>query len=108
MAATEQTFMKNQRTKMRETQKETSFSSSSKPKTGRRERSPKKGRDAADSEPDPMQLGPRKNLSDSLRGELLLELSGLSRDQQLMIRARAGGKTDFESFESSMVEHTMG
>ena len=33
------------------------------------------------------QLDPRISLSDSLRAELLLELSGLSRGQQLVVQA---------------------
>ena len=46
------------------------------------------------------QLDPRISLSDSLRAELLLELSGLSRDQQLMIKACAAGSHDFDTYDA--------
>ena len=52
-----------------------------------------------------MQLDPRISLSDSLRAELLVELSGLSRDQQLMIKACAAGSHDFETYAKIMTEH---
>ena len=51
------------------------------------------------------QLDPRISLSDSLRAELLLELSGLSRDQQLMVKACSGGAHDFETYAKIMTEH---
>ena len=51
------------------------------------------------------QLDPRISLSDSLRAELLLELSGLTRDQQLMIKACAGGIDTFEGYAKIMIEH---
>ena len=51
------------------------------------------------------QLDPRISLSDSLRAELLLELSGLTRDQQLMIKACAAGSHDFDTYAKIMTEH---
>ena len=51
------------------------------------------------------QLDPRISLSDSLRAELLLELSGLTRDQQLMIKACAAGSRDFDTYAKIMTEH---
>ena len=43
--------------------------------------------------------------SKSLRAELLLELSGLSRDQKLMIKACAGGVHEFDKYAQIMTEH---
>ena len=51
------------------------------------------------------QMDSRISLSDSLRAELLLELSGLSRDQQLMIKACAGGVHEFDKYAQIMTEH---
>ena len=51
------------------------------------------------------QLDSRVRLSDSLRAELLLELSGLGRDQQLMIKSCAAGKDTFEDYARIMTEH---
>ena len=51
------------------------------------------------------QLDSRISLSDSLRAELLLEMSGLTKDQQLMIKACAGGAHEFEVYARIMTEH---
>ena len=51
------------------------------------------------------QLDPRIQLSDSLRAELLLELSGLTKDQPLMIKACAGKANGFEDFAKVLIEH---
>ena len=51
------------------------------------------------------QVDPRVSLSDSLRAELFLELSGLSRDQHLMVKACAAGLHEFDTFARIMTEH---
>jgi len=51
------------------------------------------------------QLDPRIQLSDSLRAELLLELSGLTKDQQLMVKACAGKANGFEDYAKVLTEH---
>ena len=51
------------------------------------------------------QLDPRISLSDGLRAEPMLELSGLTKDQQLMIKACAGGDNSFEGFAKILIEH---
>ena len=50
-----------------------------------------------------MELDPSMQLSDSLRMELMLELSGLSRQEGLVVRACATSK-DFEGVAKVLVE----
>ena len=48
---------------------------------------------------------PKKSVGQSERRVASRELNGLSRNQYLMIKARANGKTDLKTFASIMVEH---
>ena len=51
------------------------------------------------------QLDPRISVSESLRAESLLELSGLSRDQQLKAKACAAGVHELDTYARIMTEH---